>query len=134
MNVNLHFFLSSFKEFLMELNLNCKCCGRPLQQKRQNCIYCHQSLDVGELEQLDLRARSEDMLVSKARAESIMHASAALAKKPGKKAKLQKRLIVTFILLAISLTWISGWNIWVLLSCAVVFSVPIYRMFRRSSS
>lgn len=115
----------------MDESPRCPACGRPLQRRRELCIYCGRPLEAAEKEALeralddatvDRRLRQADALLGGDTPRQFTDRGRWIAK-----------AVVTLLSLAgmTFISWISGWDMIVSAVAAAFFALPIWQIMTK---
>jgi hypothetical protein len=109
----------------------CPQCGRPLQRRREICIYCGYRLNQEDL------LKVERVLTDEAVQEQEELAEAMLSMAPSVVLSSRARLIAKVVVVVLSvagiffLSWLSEWNPFIIVAAAALFLLPIWQVMRR---
>jgi hypothetical protein len=109
----------------------CPQCGRPLQRRREKCIYCGYRLNQEDLAQVERVLTDEAVQEQEELAEAMLSMAPSLVM--GSRAKLIAKIIVVILSIAgiVFLSWVSEWNPFIIVAAAALFLLPIWQVMRR---
>jgi ribosomal protein L37E len=109
----------------------CPRCGRPLQRKRDSCLYCGYALGEHEREEVE-RALNDEVVAQRLRqAEALMEGTAMTPVSTRGKTIVRWSVTVLSVLFFLGLSWIGQWHPAIIVFAGLFFAFPVWHVFKK---